>query len=163
MASSSSKKGKSKALRSQQISQRKGSHVCYHPSLIDIIQKYEEDHDHEWDSISKAKKDKYYEAYQRKEEAIAQSISFSDTDSAMSQGGSRAASPHSGNRPTQSTSQLPSAILGTAGPLTLGGLAQIMYDLGQGLGHLTNQMTLLTQQVARATKTQPRATKVAVA
>ena len=73
------------------------------------------------------------------------------------QGGSRVPSPHSGNTPMQSTSQLPPTRLTpvAAGPLTLASLAQIVYELGQGMGHLINQVNTLMQNVQQATQTCP--------
>lgn len=164
VASSSKKKGKSRALHSQQLPQSKGSRVRYHPSLVDIIQQYKADHDQEWDSLPKDQKDDYYNQYQAQGEAIAQAVGYQDPNTDMSiQGGLRAPSPHSGNTPTQSTSTLPSLSLAAQGPLTLAGLAQIVLELGQGMGHLINQVNTLTQNVQKATQTCPRAAKVAVA
>ena len=54
-------------------------------------------------------------------------------------------------------------MLSTGPAPTLSDLTRVVMDLGIAVGHITTQLTTLTQQVTLATSTCPRAAKVAVA
>ena len=122
-------------------------------SQQEVINKYLKDHPDFWDKEESAQ-DKIITdleaAWDAPSDTESETESYADE---MSQAGSGT------NTPVAGGSHLP-----TGGPaLTLADLTRVVLDLGVAVGHITNQLNTLAQQVTLATSTHPRASKVAVA
>ena len=151
------RKGKARAEehKGKVITSKKKSHTRIRLTQQEVINKYIEDHQEDWESKSAGAQQRFISdleaAWDTPSDTESESESYADV---MSQ-------PSSGrNTPTASGSHLPP----TGGPApTLADLTRVVLDLGVAVGHITTQLNTLAQQVTLATSTRPRAAKVAVA
>ena len=97
----------------------------YCPTFQQIINKYNNDHLDNWDSVSQPSQDKYIE--QNKEWSEVSNVEVDEPDN-MSGGR---------NTPMQSTSQLPATSLAP----TLDDLTQVVMDLGVAVGHTVSPLS----------------------
>ena len=131
------------------------THICL--TQQEVINKYIEDHQEDWEAKSAGAQQQFISDLEAAWDAP------SDTESESEQSYAEVMSQPSSsgrNTPTASGSHLPP----TGGPaLTLTDLTRVVLDLGVAVGHITTQLNTLAQQVTLATSTRPRAAKVAVA
>ena len=155
------RKGKPRAEehKGKVITSKKKSRTRIRLTQQEVINKYIEDHQEDWEAKSAGAQQKFISDLESAWDAP------SDTESESEQSYAEVMSQPSSserNTPTASGSHLPPAT--TSGPApTLADLTRVVLDLGVAVGHITTQLNTLAQQVTLATSTRPRAAKVAVA
>ena len=152
------RKGKARAeeLKGKVITSKKKSRTCIHLTQQEVINKYIEDHQDDWEAKSEGAQQKLISDLEAAWDVPSDTESESLYAEVMSQPGS-----FGRNTPTASRSHIPATAGGPA--LTLADLTSVVLDLGVAVGHITTQLNTLAQQVMLATSTRPRAAKVAVA
>ena len=155
-----SSKGKARAEhRARQLTTKKKAKVRVRLAQQEIIERYNQDHQDSWGTQSEGTQEKFIDSIVDWGASLSAWDAPSDTESeqsyaeVMSQPGNSER-----NTPTPGRSTLP-----TAPTPTLANLTRVVMDLGITVGHITNQLNNLTQQVTLATSTCPRAAKAAVA
>ena len=153
------RKGKARAEehKGKVITSKKKSRTRIRLTQQEVINKYIEDHQEDWEAKSEGAQQKFISDLKAVWDAPSDTESESKQSytEVMSQPGSSGR-----NTPTASGSHLPP----TGGPApTLTDLTRAVLDLGVAVGHITTQLNTLAQQVTLATSTCPRAAKVAVA
>ena len=152
------RKGKARAEehKGKVITSKKKSRTRIRLTQQEVINKYIEDHQEDWEAKSTGAQQQFISNLEAAWDAPSDTESESESSytEVMSQ-------PSSGrNTPTASSSHLPP----TGGPApTLADLTRVVLDLGVAVGHITTQLNTLAQQVTLATSTHPRAAKIAVA
>ena len=153
------RKGKARAEehKGTVITSKKKSRTCICLTQQEVINKYIEDHQEDWETKSEGAQQRLISDLKAAWDAPSDLESESEQSYAevMSQPGSSGR-----NTPTASGFHLPP----TGGPApTLADLTRVVLDLGVAVGHITIQLNTLAQQVTLATSTRPQAAKVAVA
>ena len=152
------RKGKARAEehKGKVITSKKKSRTRIRLTQQEVINKYIEDHQEDWETKSAGAQQRFISdleaAWDAPSDTESESESYAEV---MSQARSSGR-----NTPTASRSHLPPA----GGPApTLADLTRVVLYLGVAVGHITTQLNTLAQQVTLATSTRPQATKVAVA
>ena len=151
------RKGKARAEehKGRVITSKKKSRTRTRLTQQEVINKYIEDHQEDWEAKSEGAQQKFISDLEAAWDTPSDSESESSYTEVMSQPSSSGR-----NTPTASGSHLPPT--GSPAP-TLTDLTRVVLDLGVAVGHMTTQLNTLAQQVTLATSTRPRAAKVAVA
>ena len=137
------RKGKARAEehKGKVITSKKKSRTCIRLTQQEVINKYIEDHQDDWESKSAGAQQQFISDLEAAWDAPSDTESESEQSYAevMLQPGSSGR-----NTPTASGSNLPA----TGGPApTLTDLTRVVLDLGVAVGHITTQLNTLAQQV----------------